>query len=168
MIEMMKDSLLKGLIDDLGAPSSYRDRGYDGTDEDFKRDIANSSTLYVGNLSFYSSEEQLYSLFGRCGPVKRVIVGLDRHKKTPCGFCFIEYHTHGDASRCKKYLDGVKLDDRYLRVDIDPGFKEGRQYGRGRSGGQVRDELRDQYDSGRGGWGGLVLQSDRPDAKRAR
>ena len=50
-----------------------------------------SSTLYVGNLSFYSTEEQVYELFSMCGEVKRVVMGIDRVKKTPCGFCFVEY-----------------------------------------------------------------------------
>ena len=57
----------------------------------------------------------------------------------------------------KKYLDGIKLDERYIRADLDPGFVEGRQFGRGRRGGQVRDELRQGYDAGRGGWGGVDL-----------
>lgn len=52
-----------------------------------------------------------------------------------------------------KYINGTKLDERVIRCDLDPGFKEGRQYGRGRSGGQVRDEYRTEYDAGRGGWG---------------
>ncbi|RRT47919.1 hypothetical protein B296_00031136 [Ensete ventricosum] len=38
------------------------------------------------------------------------------------------------------------LDDRPIRVDFDWGFEEGRQWGRGRSGGQVRDEYRTDYD----------------------
>lgn len=45
-------------------------------------------------------------------------------------------------------------------MDVDPGFVEGRQYGRGRSGGQVRDEFRQDYDPGRGGWGKLLGSSD--------
>lgn len=72
------------------------------------------------------------------------------------------------------------LDERPIRVDFDWGFKEGRQYGRGRTGGQasalllgrhcaaacraflpasvsprlqIRDELRTNYDEGRGGFG---------------
>lgn len=36
---------------------------------------------------------------------------------------------------------------------MDLGYKEGRQFGRGKSGGQVRDEHRQDYDPGRGGWG---------------
>lgn len=36
-----------------------------------------------------------------------------------------------------RYINGTRLDDRIIRTDWDAGFKEGRQYGRGRSGGQV-------------------------------
>jgi len=50
-----------------------------------------STTLYVGNLSFHTSEEQIYEVFGKVGEVKRVVMGLDRIRKTPCGFCFVEY-----------------------------------------------------------------------------
>ena len=49
------------------------------------------------------------------------------------------------------WLKYERLDERIIRVDWDIGFVEGRQFGRGRSGGQVRDELRTYEDSGRGG-----------------
>ena len=52
--------------------------------------LEKSTTLYVGNLSFYTKEEQIYELFMMCGDVKRVIMGLDRYNHTPCGFCFVE------------------------------------------------------------------------------
>src|SRR5258708_4590029 len=87
-------------------------------------------------------------------------MGLDRFNKTPCGFCFVDYHSHQDALDCVKYLNQTKLDDRIIRVDLDPGFKEGRQYGRGLSGGQVRDEFREDYDPGRGGMGKRKLLAD--------
>ena len=38
------------------------------------------------------------------------------------------------------YINGTRLDDRIIRTDWDAGFVEGRQYGRGRSGGQVSDK----------------------------
>jgi nuclear cap-binding protein subunit 2 len=82
-------------------------------------------------------------------------MGLDRNEKTPCGFCFVEYYNHEDALNCLKYINGTKLDERIIRTDIDPGFSEGRQFGRGRSGGQVRDEYRTEYDAGRGGYGAV-------------
>lgn len=43
-----------------------------------------------------------------------------------------------DSESCVKYLNGTVVDDRAIRVDHDWGFEEGRQWGRGRSGGQVR------------------------------
>lgn len=45
--------------------------------------------LYVGNVSFYTTEAQIYELFSTVGHVNRVIMGLDRNKKSPCGFCFV-------------------------------------------------------------------------------
>ncbi len=49
--------------------------------------LQQSATLYVGNLSFYSTEEQIYQLFSKCtnpedgGGIKRVIMGLDRNSR---------------------------------------------------------------------------------------
>ncbi|XP_033069065.1 nuclear cap-binding protein subunit 2 isoform X8 [Trachypithecus francoisi] len=60
------------------------------------------------------------------------------------------------AENAMRYINGTRLDDRIIRTDWDAGFKEGRQYGRGRSGGQVRDEYRQDYDAGRGGYGKLA------------
>lgn len=112
-----------------------------------------SSTVYIGNLSFYTTEEQVYELVSKAGPINRVIMGLDRFNKTPCGFCFVEYTNHEDSLRATRYLNGTKLDDRIIQIDRDPGFVEGRQFGRGKSGGQRRDEFRDEFDAGRGGYG---------------
>jgi nuclear cap-binding protein subunit 2 len=60
-----------------------------------------------------------------------------------------------------KYANGTKLDERVIRCDLDPGFKEGRQFGRGRNGGQVRDEYRTEYDVGRGHRMRQQLENDR-------
>lgn len=75
------------------------------------------------------------------GDVKRVVMGLDRFKKTPCGFCFVEYFEKDDGQNAVSFINGTKLDDRIIRTDWDIGFKEGRQYGRGKGGGQVRYSL---------------------------
>ncbi|EGC33778.1 hypothetical protein DICPUDRAFT_154090 [Dictyostelium purpureum] len=131
----------------------YYDKKSGLTQDEFKKAIEKSSTIYVGYLSFYTTEEQLYELFSKCGEIKRIIMGLDRNQKTPCGFCFVEYYSKEDAADCIKYINGSKLDERLIRCDWDYGFREGRQYGRGLSGGQVRDEYRTDYDPGRGGYG---------------
>ncbi|WAR28591.1 NCBP2-like protein [Mya arenaria] len=142
--------------------SAYRDQHFKGSRSEQERQLLESSTLYVGNLSFYTTEEQIHELFGRCGDIKRIVMGLDKVRKTPCGFCFMEYYTRADAEMALRYVNGTRLDDRIVRTDWDVGFKEGRQYGRGKSGGQVRDEYRSDYDEGRGGYGKIVATKIRP------
>ncbi|KAI1758960.1 RNA-binding domain-containing protein [Hypoxylon sp. FL1150] len=182
-------ALLRSTVDRLDRPSAYynsrankrrrTDHGRDNKDGDAEAvnaqteeppddPLRNATTLYVGNLSFYTTEEQVYELFSRCGEIKRLVMGLDRNNKTPCGFCFVEYYTHQDALDCMKYIGGTKLDERIIRTDLDPGFEEGRQYGRGKSGGQVRDEYRDDYDEGRGGLGRAAQSERQRDSERNR
>lgn len=133
---------MASLLPSLASYSTYKDRYYKGAQHEYEHDMASSATLYVGNLSFYTTEEQIHELFSKCGQIKRIIMGLDRIKHTPCGFCFVEYHRRGDALDCLKYIAGAKIDDRILKCDMDPGFCDGRQFGRGRSGGQVGMEKR--------------------------
>lgn len=155
---------------------SYWDRKTFSSYDEQQRAMATSATLYVGNLSFFTSEVQIYELFSRVGSVQKVIMGLDRFKKTPCGFSFVEcvlftlrcvcitlaltlfrrrYRAHDEALACANFVSETKLDNRVIRCEMDGGFREGRQFGRGLSGGQVRDDRRskDEYDPGRGGYG---------------
>ncbi|KAK0621221.1 hypothetical protein B0T17DRAFT_280321 [Bombardia bombarda] len=149
-------------------PDNHRD-GEEDTNmqpEQTEDPLKDATTIYVGNLSFYTTEEQVYELFSKCGEIKRLVMGLDRITKTPCGFCFVEYYTHQDALDCMKYIGGTKLDERIIRTDLDPEFEEGRQYGRGKSGGQVRDEYREDYDEGRGGLGRAIRSERLIEAER--
>ena len=117
---------LEGIEGGISAWLSQRKRFYE---EDvwnqMMLQLKNSTTLYVGNLSFFTTEKQIYSYFGRVGPVKKVIIGLNKEQKTPCGFCFVEYYDHKTAVEAQRVLSGTKLDDRYIRADLDPGFTEG-------------------------------------------
>ncbi|KAJ3599848.1 hypothetical protein NHX12_033802 [Muraenolepis orangiensis] len=136
----------------------YRDQKFMGERSDQDKLLMQTNTLYVGNLSFYTTEEQVYEIFSKGGDLKRIIIGLDKVKKTACGFCFVEYYTRADAENAMRFINGTRLDDRIIRTDWDVGFKEGRQYGRGKSGGQVRDEYRQDYDPARGGYGKTTQQ----------
>ncbi|XP_015874363.3 nuclear cap-binding protein subunit 2 [Ziziphus jujuba] len=147
---------MASLFKDPSKLSAYRDRRFPGSQEEFEVALQTSMTVYVGNMSFYTTEEQVYELFSRAGEIKKMIMGLDKNSKTPCGFCFVLYYSREDTEDAVKYISGTILDDRPIRVDFDWGFQEGRQWGRGRSGGQVRDEYRTDYDPGRGGYGKLV------------
>ncbi|KAI5655905.1 hypothetical protein M9H77_24698 [Catharanthus roseus] len=147
---------MASLFKDQNKLSQYRDRRFSGTQEEFEQALLKSTTVYIGNMSFYTTEEQVYELFSRAGEIKRIIMGLDKNTKTPCGFCFVLFYSREDTEDAVKYISGTILDDRPIRVDFDWGFQEGRQWGRGRSGGQVRDEYRTDYDPARGGYGKLV------------
>ncbi|XP_049848384.1 uncharacterized protein LOC126314451 [Schistocerca gregaria] len=126
--------------------TNYSLKYWSGTFEEYTRVLSKSTTLYIGNLSFYTTEEQIWELFSKVGQIKRLLMGLNKYTHTPCGFCFVEYYTHEAAEDCVYYINGTKLDDRIIRVDWDTGFVEGRQYGRGTNGGQIRDQFRDVYD----------------------
>ena len=131
---MAKELYSKGVIEDI---SPY----YKNKQNIDLEKLNNSSTIYIGNLSYNTTESQLYQLFSFCGKIKRVIMGLNRYNHSPCGFAFIEYLERESAVISKYTLTGTILDGKVIRVDIDLGFEEGRQYGRGRYGYQKRDEL---------------------------
>ncbi|XP_075397222.1 nuclear cap-binding protein subunit 2-like isoform X1 [Tenrec ecaudatus] len=156
----MSGGLLKALRSDSYVElAEYRDQHfrdhYQGDYEEQEKLLKKSCTLYVGSLPFYTTEEQIYELF-KSGDIKKITMGLDKVKKTACGFCFVEYYSRSDGENAMRYINGTRLDDRMIPTDWDAGFREGRQYGRGRSGGQLRDEYRQDYDAGRGGYGKLV------------
>jgi nuclear cap-binding protein subunit 2 len=120
----------------------YWDRAHYTSPDMQMKALELSSTLYVGNLSFHTRAVQIWSHFSVVGRVQNVILGLDRFKKTPCGFCFVEYHDRKHALAAVSELTGTKLDGKVIRVELDAGFIPGRQFGRGASGGQVRDDRR--------------------------
>lgn len=82
------------LYKDVSEASDYGVRNWvrQGRDpEEYKQKLATSTTVYVGNLSFYTTEEVIWELFSKVGEVKRIIMGLNQFSKTPCGFCFVEH-----------------------------------------------------------------------------
>ena len=83
-----------------------------------------SRTVYVGNLGFYTSESQVYAVMSSlAGAVARVIMGLHRATKTPCGFCFVEFCSPESALQCVNIVNGIVLDDRVIRCELDFGFR---------------------------------------------
>lgn len=124
-----------------GVPEYFSER----KDFDIEK-LKKSTCLYIGNLSYFTTELQIFELFSRCGEIYRIIMGLNKQTKTPCGFCFVEYMTKESALFAVNALNMCLLDNRQIRVDWDTGFEEGRQYGRGISGSQKRDELTNKYD----------------------
>ncbi|CAD98713.1 RRM domain containing protein [Cryptosporidium parvum Iowa II] len=134
----------------IGHEYSYFDKKNYSKD-DWIAKISKSTTVYVGNLSFFTTEEIISEVFGLCGPIKAIYLGLNHQTMQPCGFCFVQYYSHADALTAVTFLNRSYCDGREIRVDWDSGedISGSRRYGRGNSGFQWRDELRNQIDPDR-------------------
>lgn len=73
--------------------------------------------IYVGNLPFTSTEDELRALFARHGAVDSVSVITDRETGRPRGFAFVEMAEASSAADAIKALDGTQLGGRALRVN---------------------------------------------------
>lgn len=106
--------------------------------------------LYVGNLPFSISEEQLQEYFAQVGQVESVKVVTDRATGRSKGFGFVEMVNDGDAETAINQLNGQKMNDRPLTVsEARPPSEGGGGGGRGGFGGG-----RGGGGGGRGGFGG--------------
>lgn len=76
-----------------------------------------STNIYVGNLSFKTTEQDLEELFAQYGEVTRVNIIQDRETGRSRGFGFVEMESEG-ASEAIEALDGNEFDGRNLRVNV--------------------------------------------------
>jgi RNA recognition motif-containing protein len=74
--------------------------------------------LYVGNLSFQTTDEQLSQLFAEFGPVGRASVVTDRETGRSRGFGFVEMGSDEAARAAISALDGQMVEGRNLTVNI--------------------------------------------------
>ena len=113
-----------------------------------------SSRLYVGNIPFSATEEQLKELFGAEGrEVEEVAIITDRDTGRPRGFAFVTMANDEDAKAAISACDGHSMDGRSIRVDE---AQERSRGGRGgpRGGGGFGDGGGFGGREGRGGRGG--------------
>ncbi|MBE34896.1 MAG: RNA-binding protein [Opitutaceae bacterium] len=105
-----------------------------------------NSKLYVGNLSFKTTEDELRSHFGQFGSVTDVYVAMDRMTGRPRGFAFVTMGTAEEAQEAAEKINGSELDGRQLTVNEARPKEErpGGGFGGGGFGGG----------GGRGGFGG--------------
>ncbi|MBM4385399.1 MAG: RNA-binding protein [Deltaproteobacteria bacterium] len=91
--------------------------------------------IYVGNLPFTSTEDELRALFTRHGGVDSVAVVTDRETGRPRGFAFVEMADANAAADAIKALDGTQLGGRALRVNEAQDRRAGGGGDRGFGGG---------------------------------
>ncbi len=74
--------------------------------------------LYVGNLSFNTTDEQLAQIFGEYGQVARASIVTDRETGRSRGFAFVEMTTGEEANAAIEGLNGQMIEGRTLTVNI--------------------------------------------------
>jgi cold-inducible RNA-binding protein len=77
-----------------------------------------STKLFVGNLSFNATEDQIKGLFGAHGAVTGIEVIKDKFTNRPRGFGFVTMETQEAAEAAVQALNGKDLDGRALTVNI--------------------------------------------------
>ena len=99
-----------------------------------------SSKLYVGNMSFKTSEDELRSAFGQFGNVTDVYVAMDKMTGRPRGFAFVTFSSPEEAKIAAEKLNGADLGGRALTVNEARPKEEGagRSFGGGGGGGGGR------------------------------
>ena len=102
--------------------------------------------LYVGNLSFSTTEEALQAEFGAHGQVEEVAVITDRDTGRPRGFAFVSMSNDKEGLAAIEALNGTELDGRTITVNEAKPKTGGGGGGRGGGGGGYR--------GGGGGGGG--------------
>jgi RNA recognition motif-containing protein len=107
-----------------------------------------AAKLFVGNLSFQATEEDLRELFAQAGTVETVRIITDQFTGRPRGFGFVEMATKEEATKAVEMLNGRLFRDRNLVVDE---ARPQPQRGPG-GGGGPRDRGPRPGGGGGGGW----------------
>jgi RNA recognition motif-containing protein len=108
------------------------------------------TNIFVGNLSYQTTQDDLHAAFAAYGGVERVNIITDRDTGQPRGFAFVEMSDSQAAQTAITHLNGAELNGRALNVNEarpKPAGGGGGGYGGGGGGGR-------RNDSGGGGYRG--------------
>jgi cold-inducible RNA-binding protein len=99
------------------------------------------TNIFVGNLSYKTTQEELNTLFAQYGGVERVNIVTDRDSGQSRGFAFVEMRDAAEAQAAISHLNGTELNGRVLNVNEarpkpagEGGGFGGRREGRGGGG----------------------------------
>jgi RNA recognition motif-containing protein len=94
--------------------------------------------IFVGNLSYQTTEDELRAAFSAYGAVDRVSVVTDRDTGQPRGFAFVEMANRNEAETAISVLNGSELNGRTLNVNEARPKPQGGSGGGGGGGGRSR------------------------------
>jgi RNA recognition motif-containing protein len=77
-----------------------------------------SQTLYVGNVSYQSTDDSLAAAFAAAGTVVSAKIVMDKFTGRSRGFAFVDMDSPEAANKAIELLDGKDLDGRQLRVSL--------------------------------------------------
>ena len=117
-----------------------------------KRDV-HSRSIYIGNVNYSATPQELQMLFSKSGVVNRVTIMTNKFTQQPKGFAYLEFADEDAVNKAVATQDGVVFRDRELKVSAKrtnvPGYSTtNRGRGRGRGGFRGRGSFRGR---GRGG-----------------
>ena len=107
-----------------------------------------SNVLFVGNISWNTTEDGLWEVFAEYGEVKSVRVPTDRETQKPKGFAYVEFIDIDTAKKAFEGASGSQIDGRSIRLDYSQP-RDGGAGGGGNAGG-----FRGRGRGGDRGWGG--------------
>jgi cold-inducible RNA-binding protein len=110
-----------------------------------------STKLFVGNLSFKTTENDLQDAFAACGTVVETNIMMDRMTGRPRGFAFVTMSSPEEAEKAIEALHGKEFDGRALTVNVARPREDRPPGGGGGGGGRGP---RREYGGGGGGGGG--------------
>lgn len=114
-----------------------------------------STKLYVGNLAFQTTSEELQELFAQAGTVESASVVEDRMTGRSRGFAFVEMSTPEEAAAAIEQMNGREVGGRALKVnEAKPRENRGGGGGGGRGFGGGNRSGGGGYGGNRGGGGG--------------
>ena len=112
-----------------------------------------ASKVFVGNLDFNTTKEEVQSLFSQVGELRDVFLPVDRESGRKRGFAFVEYASDDDAAKAIERFNGYELAGRALRVNAAEDRPRRTGGGFGGGGGGARPSF-DDFSGGGGGEGG--------------
>merc|ERR1711871_1159088 len=128
---------------ELGEKQEADDRAAEGKGSENKEEVDNRS-VYVGNVDYYATPEELQNHFQSCGTINRVTIICDRYTGNPKGYAYIEFQDK-ESVESAVLLNEKHFRERELKVTAKrtnvPGkgkgkgkYKGGKGYGKGRKG----------------------------------
>jgi len=111
-----------------------------------KTTLETNMNIYIGNLSFDTSDDELRELFAGFGEVDSVNIIMDKYSGRSRGFGFVEMQEKADGDRAIQELDGNEFMGRAIRVnEARPREDRGGRGGGGGGGGGRRGGGGDQW-----------------------